>query len=123
MSFIVIRGATTVEKNTSKDILDASKELILEMEEFNAINRKNVVSIIFSCTQDLDKVYPAKAARDLTYTEAGLMCFNEMSVVNSLEKCIRIMMFYKSDINQEEAKHVYLRGAKILRPDLLEKEK
>lgn len=120
MSFIVIRGATTVDANNSRKILNATKELILEMEKVNNIHRENVISIIFSCTDDLDKVYPAKAARDLGYTNAGLMCFNEMNVVNSLKKCIRIMMFINSHKNQEDVKHVYLKGAKILRPDLLE---
>lgn len=120
MNFIVIRGATSVSENTSIDILNSTKELILAVEESNNINRENVASIIFSCTKDLDKAYPAKAARELGYINAGLMCFNEMKVEGSLEKCIRLMIFYNSEINQKHVKHVYLKGAKILRPDLLE---
>lgn len=120
MNFIAIRGATTVDENTSVDILSATKELILEIEKLNSINRENVVSIIFSSTKDIDKVYPARAARSIGYINTGLMCFNEMYVENSLEKCIRVMMFYNSKLKQKDVKHVYLKGAKILRPDLLE---
>lgn len=119
MGFIAIRGATTVSENTSISILSATKELLLEIERLNNINRENVVSIIFSSTKDLDKVYPARAARELGYTNAGLMCFNEMEVENSLNKCIRVMFFYKSKKTQKNAKHIYLKGAKVLRPDLL----
>ena len=119
MNFVAIRGATTVEENIFNDILGATKELILEIEKLNLINRENVVSIIFSCTKDIDQVYPAKAARELGYTNAGLMCFNEMNVENSLDKCIRVMVFCNSNIRQKNIKHIYLKGAKILRPDLL----
>lgn len=119
MNFITIRGAITVDKNISINILNATKELILKIEKLNSINKENVISMIFSCTRDLYKVYPAKAARELGYTNVGLMCFNEMYVENSLRKCIRIMIFCNSKINQKDVKHVYLRGAKILRPDLL----
>lgn len=118
MSFIAIRGATTVLENTSNDMLNATKELILEIEKLNKINKDMVASIIFSSTNDLNKVYPAKAARELGYTNAGLMCFDEMDVENSLRKCIRVMVFYNSKINQKEVKHVYLRNASSLRPDL-----
>lgn len=120
MSFIAIRGATTVCENTSSDILNATTKLILEIEKLNSINKEDVISIIFSCTKDLDKVYPAKAARELGYINAGLMCFNEMKVEDSLEKCIRVMMFYNSQTNQKHVKHVFLEGAKVLRPDLLD---
>lgn len=118
MNIVTIRGAITVPENSVSCILDSTRDLIIEIEKENNIDRDKVISIIFSCTNDLDKVYPAKAARDLGYTNAGLMCFNEMDVEGSLDKCIRLMVFYNSIINQKDVKHVYLRDAKVLRPDL-----
>lgn len=118
MNIVTIRGAITVSENTVSSILDGTRELLIQIEKENKINRDNVISIIFSCTNDLNKVYPAKAARDLGYTNAGLMCFNEMYVEGSLDKCIRLMVLYNSIISQKDVKHVYLRGAKNLRPDL-----
>lgn len=47
------------------------------------------------------------------------MCSNEMYVEGSLAKCIRIIVFYNSIISQNDVNHVYLKDAKILRPDLL----
>lgn len=118
MNMVSIRGAITVSENTVSSILDGTRELLVEIEKENNIDRTNVISIIFSCTSDLDKAYPAKAARELGYVNAGLMCFNEMYVEGSLNKCIRIMILYNSILNQSDMKHVYLREAKTLRPDL-----
>lgn len=121
MSFIAIRGATTTSKNTSDDILNATEELILKIEKLNKIKKEEVISIIFSCTEDLDQAYPAKAARKLGYTNTGLMCFNEMNVNDGLKKCIRIMIYCNSKREQKDVKHVYLKNAKNLRPDLEKK--
>lgn len=119
MSIVAIRGAITVDKNTRNDIFENTKELIVKIEEANKIKREKVISIIFSTTKDLDADYPAKAARQLGYTNSGLMCFNEMEVSNSLSKCIRVMILYSGDICQSNVKHIYLKRAKKLRPDLL----
>lgn len=118
MGIISIRGAITVLENSVSSILDATKELLIEIERMNNINKDKVISIIFTCTSDLDKVYPAKAARELGYIDVGLMCFNEMYVEGSLDMCIRLMVFCDLNIEQKDVKHVYLRDAKILRPDL-----
>ncbi|MGJ0846708.1 chorismate mutase [Tissierella praeacuta] len=118
MNIVTIRGAITVPENSVSSILNSTTELLIEIEKENNIDREKVISIIFSCTNDLDKVYPAKAARNLGYTNIGLMCFNEMYVEGSLNRCIRLMVLYNSIINQKDVKHIYLRDAKILRPDL-----
>ncbi len=112
-----IRGAITVKENSKEEIVVATKELLQEIENRNDLNKEDVVSILFSSTKDLDAEYPAKAARLLGYTQCGLMCFNEMEVVGSMNKCIRVMVLYQSSLEQSNVKHVYLRNAKTLRPD------
>lgn len=115
---ISIRGAITLERNNRDEIIEATKELLLEIENKNDLDNENVISILFSSTKDLNAEYPAKAARLLGYTQCGLMCFNEMEVINSLKKCIRVMILYNGNIEQRDVNHVYLKGAKALRPDL-----
>lgn len=119
MNLITIRGATTVLENSTPSIIEGTEELLLEIEKVNNIEKDKVISILFTCTTDLNKAYPAKAARNLGYTKAGLMCFNEMYVEDSLTQCIRVMFLYKSKLTQSQANHVYIKGAKILRPDLV----
>ncbi|NLY85882.1 MAG: chorismate mutase [Tissierellia bacterium] len=118
MGTVAIRGAITVDNNSVESILEATSELLIEIEKKNHLVRDRVISIIFSCTSDLDKAYPAKAARQLGYLNAALMCFNEMYVEGSIDKCIRVMILYNSDMEQKDVKHIYLRDAKALRPDL-----
>ncbi len=118
MSIIAIRGAITVEQNNKADIAKNTKELIQKIEKENNIEKDKVISIIFSVTKDLNADYPAKTARELGYIHSGLMCFNEMEVPNSLNKCIRVMILYNAKTCQSNIKHVYLKEAKVLRPDL-----
>jgi len=119
VAVVAIRGATTVEFNSSDSILESTKELLIEIENKNKLDKDRVISIIFSCTSDLNKEYPAKAARQLGYLHCALMCFNEMFVEGSINKCIRVMVLYDSDnLVQKDIKHVYLKNAKVLRPDL-----
>lgn len=113
-----IRGAITVENNSETDILSATKELINSIIQENNISKDDVISIIFTATRDLDAVYPAVAARQIGFTDVALMCVNEMYVPGSLEKCIRIMMHVNTGKKNSELKHIYLKGAKILRPDI-----
>ena len=75
----------TLKRIVKKKIINNTKELLMEIEKQNCLDRENVISILFSATKDLNSAYPAKAARILGYTNAGLMCFNEMEVVNSLK--------------------------------------
>lgn len=120
MSIVAIRGAITVKNNNHDDIITNTENLLKEIEKRNHLNKDKVISILFSSTNDLNKEYPAKAARNIGYKYSALMCFNEMEVEESLKKCIRVMLLYSSNMEQKNIKHVYLKGAKSLRPDLIE---
>lgn len=113
-----VRGAITVEKDDPKEILDSAEELLAKMIEANSLIKKDIIAIIFSCTKDLRAAYPAKAARDMGIISAGLMCFQEMDVENSMEKCIRILLLSNGEREQETVRHVFLRDAVKLRLDL-----
>jgi len=114
-----IRGATTVSQNTREDILDRTSELLSSIVNANSINRDDVASIIFSCTRDLDAVFPAEAARTDGWTKVALECFSEMYVENGLKLCIRILMHVNTEKSNVQLNHVYLHGAMSLRTDLV----
>ncbi|MTI61098.1 MAG: chorismate mutase [Firmicutes bacterium] len=117
-----IRGAISVEKNTRNAILKNTSLLLKEMIANNKLSENDIISIFFTATDDLDEVYPAVAARQLGFADIPLLCYQEMKVKDSLEKCIRVLMFVDFDCALQEVKHVYLKKAKILRPDLLNQE-
>lgn len=114
-----IRGATTVENNTREEILAAARELLLALIEANHIDREYVASVVFTTTPDLTAEFPAVAARALGWTDVALMCGHEMSVPGSLPKVLRILMHVNTDAGLADIKHIYLRGASALRPDLV----
>jgi chorismate mutase len=113
-----IRGAITVDANTPSAIEEATLELLNSIVEHNVVEERLISHIIFTLTEDLNAAFPAKFARiALGWDHIAMMCFNELNVPNSLRMCLRVLLV----INCEEdfsPKHVYLAGAKILRPDL-----
>lgn len=113
-----IRGAITIENNTVDDIKSATVELLKELINKNEIFVKNISHVIFTLTDDLNAAFPAKFARtELGFDGVAMMCFHELDVPNSLEKCLRILIV----LNAEDdfiPKPVYLKGASRLRPDL-----
>ena len=121
MSIICIRGAITVKNNEKEEIWDASEKMIKEIIERNDIEIEDIISITFTATKDLTKAYPAVAARKLGIVDAALMCVQELYVEGSLPMAVRAAVTVKSEKSQKEAKHVYLEGATVLRPDLAKK--
>lgn len=113
-----IRGATTVEINHRDAVYEATEEMMKEIIEANGIKTDDIVSVIFTATNDLDKAYPAVAVRKLGITKAALMCLQEMYVEGSLRMCIRVMVTVEGDYDRNNLRHIYLRRAVDLRPDL-----
>jgi len=113
-----IRGAITVEENTAEKIITNTKILLSEIIKQNNIRLEDIVSCTFSVTRDLDTVYPAVAAREMGWATVPLMCVNEMFVSGSLERVIRVLLLVNTMKSQKEVRHVYLKKAKQLRPDL-----
>ena len=114
-----IRGATTVEKNTVEDLKPAVIELLEKIIVLNEIDTVNIASITFTMTADLTCAYPAKFAREIDgISNVPLMCYQELNIENSLEKCIRVLVLLNTSKTQKDIKHVYLHKAKNLRPDL-----
>ena len=116
-----IRGATTVPTNDREEILRAAAELLEQMVSLNEIDRDHVASIIFTTTMDLNAEFPAVAARELGWTDVALECLHEMNVPGSLQRCLRVLMHVNTSRAPGELVHVYLRGARVLRPDLAAK--
>jgi len=112
-----IRGATTVEANKREAILEATTELLAAMVKANDIKPEDVASAFFTTTSDLNAEFPALAARRLGWNQVPLLCGHEMAVPGSLAMCLRILLHVNTDKRADQIVHVYLRGARVLRPD------
>ena len=120
MPIRAVRGAITASENSREAILAATRELLQAVIEANRLDASAVIAATFSVTADLDRAYPAEAARSLGWMEAGLLCVQEMRVQGALDKCIRVRVLWETERPQSAMKHCYLHGASELRKDLLE---
>ena len=117
MRLQALRGAISVSRNDAQEILDATRELLQEIIERNSLQPTNVVSCIFTATEDLDAEFPAVAARALGFEKVPLLCAREIPVPGSLPRVIRVLIHYYAQEGVDPA-HVYLREARKLRADL-----
>ena len=112
-----IRGATTASGNSVREIEDAVAELIDELISRNNLNKKNILSIIFTATKDLDACFPASIARKFNGLDSvAFIDCQQMYVINDIDFCIRMMAQVLLPLNNP-IKHPYLRGAAKLRTD------
>jgi chorismate mutase len=117
MRLFALRGATTVDRNTPEDILGATAVLMREIMERNDLVPEDVVSCLFTLTEDLDAQFPAVAARELGFDQVPLLHAREIPVPGSMPRVIRVLMHYYAG-EAHKAQHVYLGEARKLRMDL-----
>ena len=114
-----IRGATTVTIDRAAAIRAATQTLLREITARNAIAPGDVISALFTVTSDLTSEFPARAARDLGWVDVPLICTVEIPVPGALPRCIRVLLHIETERARAAIEHVYLEGARVLRPDLL----
>jgi len=117
MRLFALRGAIDVEHNDAEEIRDATAELMRAILQRNALRPQDVVSCIFTVTDDLDAGFPATAARKAGFDAVPLLCAREIPVPGAMPRVIRVLLHYHAD-ERHEPDHVYLRGTQALREDL-----
>ncbi|HEY9855275.1 MAG TPA: chorismate mutase [Stenomitos sp.] len=113
-----IRGAITVSENTREAILSATRELLTGLIEGNGLEPDELISANFTMTPDLNAVFPAEAAREMGWNHVPLLCMSEIGVPGALPRCVRVMVHTYTAREANQIKHLYLREAVRLRPDL-----
>lgn len=113
-----VRGATTADDNTPDAIIKATEDVLRAMIETNNIDEDDVASVLFTMTPDLTACYPARAARNLGWTNTALLGFQESAVPTGLKRCIRVLIHWNTEKPIAEIEHIYMKGAQVLRPDL-----
>jgi chorismate mutase len=115
-----IRGAISVDANTSDAIRHAVSELVRAVESLNGLEPADIVSAIFTLTPDLTADIPAKAARLQGWTHVPMICAQEIPVPGAPARICRVLVHARG--RSRPARHVYLKDAKVLRPDLEQSE-
>ena len=118
MKVLALRGATTIDENTKAEVDAKTQRLVSEMLERNGIAHDDLVSIIFTATDDVTAEFPATAARALGLGDVPLLCARELAIDHGKPLAIRVMMHFYGDQARSDLHHVYLEGARSLRDDL-----
>ncbi|HEX3564988.1 MAG TPA: chorismate mutase [Acidimicrobiales bacterium] len=118
VSVRAVRGATTVDADTPEAIRERVVALLEQVLKQNGLSEDDIISILFTATEDVVSTFPATAARSMGLGAVPLICARELSIVGSVPRCIRVMLHVETERPRSEIHHVYLEGAKGLRDDL-----
>jgi chorismate mutase len=88
------------------------------MLDRNGVGHDELVSVLFTATDDVHSAFPAAAARTIGLGDVPLICARELDITGATPMCIRVMMHLWTERPRAELRHVYLEGAKGLRDDL-----
>jgi chorismate mutase len=120
VKLLALRGATTCDEDSKAEIDEKTQRLVREMLARNGIDHDQLVSIIFTATDDLHSEFPATAARALGLGDVPLLCARELDITHGMQRCVRVLVHFYGEQSRQDLHHVYLEGARALRDDLPE---
>jgi chorismate mutase len=118
VSVRAVRGATTVDADTPDSIRERVVALLEQVLKQNGLSEDDIISILFTATEDIVSTFPATAARSMGLGAVPLICARELAITGSVPRCIRVMLHVNTERSRNDIHHVYLEGAKGLRDDL-----
>jgi chorismate mutase len=119
MTVRALRAAITVDADEPAEIGQRTTQMLQALFDRNGLEFDDVISILFTATNDLRSMAPAAAARQFGLVDVPLLCAQEMET-DALAHCIRLMLHVETDTPKADLRHVFLRGATVLRPELAE---
>lgn len=119
---VALRGATTLEADTREQVLERTTELLATMLERNHLSSADLISLIFTATDDIHSEFPAAAVREAGISDVPMLCARELPIAgpSNIALCIRVLAHAHSDLTRESLRHPYLHDARQLRSDLPE---
>lgn len=115
-----LRGATTVDEDTVDQVTARTQALLEAMVQRNGVEHEDIISVLFTATDDVHSMFPAMAAREIGFGDVPLLCARELAITGAQARCIRVMMHVETERPRSDLHHVYLEGARGLRDDLPE---
>jgi chorismate mutase len=113
-----VRGAITVDGDGREPLARATFQLLDGLVAENALRIEDLAAAIFTVPDDLPGTNPAAAARERGWAAVPLLMVREHGGDRRVPRCLRVLLLWNTTRSQAEVRHVYLRGAAELRPDL-----
>lgn len=115
-----LRGATTIDEDTREQVFARVTALLEELFRRNELDKDELISVIFTATDDIHSAFPSAAARAFGLGDVPLLCARELDVEGGTPRCIRVLAHLSTERPAADLRHVYLEGARGLRDDLPE---
>ncbi|MFA9428599.1 chorismate mutase [Egicoccus sp. AB-alg2] len=115
-----LRGATTLDHDDRDHLIERTQELMAAVFARNELVEDDLISIVFTATDDIHAAFPAEAAREAGITHVPLLCARELEIDGGIRRCVRILVHAYTRRTPRELRHVYLHEARQLRTDLPE---
>ncbi|MDP8976451.1 MAG: chorismate mutase [Actinomycetota bacterium] len=113
-----LRGATTVDADTTEQVSERVQALVTAMLDRNEVSKEDLISIVFTATDDIHSMFPATAARACGLGDVPLLCARELDVESGTPLTVRVLMHVTTERARSQLHHVYLERARGLRDDL-----
>lgn len=117
-----LRGATTLDADTRDQVLERTAEMLGALLERNGLASADLISLVFTATEDVRSEFPAAAVREAGISDVPMLCARELPIdgPSNIPLCIRVLAHVHTDRARAELRHTYLHGARQLRSDLPE---
>jgi chorismate mutase len=117
-----LRGATTLDDDVREEVMARTTEMLEAMLERNGLAAADIVSLLFTATDDIHSEFPAAAVREAGISDVPMICARELAIegTSAIPLCIRVLAHVYTDRPRDDLRHAYLRGARQLRSDLPE---
>lgn len=113
-----LRGATTIDVDQKEHVHERVIALLDRIFEANGLHHDDLISVLFTATDDIHSAFPAEAARKFGLGDVPLICARELDIEGATPRCIRVMIHLVTERSRRDLHHVYLEGARNLRDDL-----
>ncbi|MEO7442118.1 MAG: chorismate mutase [Acidimicrobiales bacterium] len=113
-----LRGATRLDADTRQQVTERVGVLVRAMLECNGVRVEDLISVIFTATDDVHSMFPAEAARAAGLVDVPLLCAQELTIADKPTRCIRVLMHLNTELARSELQAVYLEGTSVLRDDV-----
>jgi chorismate mutase len=119
---VALRGATTLDADTREQVLERTTEMLAALLERNRLTSADLISMIFTATDDIHSEFPAAAVREAGISDVPMLCARELGIAgpSNIPLCIRVLVHAQSDQVRTSLRHAYLHAARQLRSDLPE---
>lgn len=119
---VALRGATTLDSDSRDEVMARTAEMLEVLMERNGLAPDDIVSLLFTATDDIRSEFPAAAVRAAGISDVPMLCARELAIEggSGIPLCVRVLAHVHTATPRADLRHAYLRDARQLRSDLPE---